>query len=158
MVLPQLACQDGTLLVVGREDFRVEQARQILHVDDLCNECGNCATFCVHQGKPYLDKPRLFLNEEDFEREEDNAFLVQGHLIRRREGGVESRLSVQGEHLTFENAQVRLDLDEEFEVRASVVKERFGGLLSLRAAAEMVTLLNGVRASLPFLLAAHSKD
>ncbi|MFH1609897.1 MAG: putative selenate reductase subunit YgfK, partial [Candidatus Bipolaricaulota bacterium] len=68
-VLPVLACADGRLTVVGEEAFEVRQPRQIVHVDDLCNECGNCATFCVHQGKPYLDKPRLFLREEDFRKE-----------------------------------------------------------------------------------------
>src|SRR6185369_3611145 len=26
---------------------------QILHVDAYCNECGNCATFCPWQGRPY---------------------------------------------------------------------------------------------------------
>ena len=26
---------------------------QILHLDALCNECGNCATFCPWDGKPY---------------------------------------------------------------------------------------------------------
>ena len=50
----------------GHGAFRVAQARQIVHVDDLCNACGNCETFCVHQGKPYRDKPRLFLTREGF--------------------------------------------------------------------------------------------
>ena len=27
--------------------------RQIVHMDGLCNECGNCGTFCPHAGLPY---------------------------------------------------------------------------------------------------------
>ncbi len=70
LTLPRLACRDGKLVVIGQEAFQVKQTRQIVHLYDLCNECGNCATFCVHQGKPYQDKPRLFLQESDFRQEE----------------------------------------------------------------------------------------
>jgi len=46
----RFSCVDGKLLTVGSEAFEVRQGRQIVHIDDLCNECGNCTTFCVHQG------------------------------------------------------------------------------------------------------------
>jgi putative selenate reductase len=36
------------------------QGLQILHLDYLCNECGNCGLFCPYEGKPYLGKPTLF--------------------------------------------------------------------------------------------------
>jgi putative selenate reductase len=29
--------------------------RKVVHVDAMCNECGNCATFCPRGGKPYED-------------------------------------------------------------------------------------------------------
>ncbi len=91
--LPVLACHNGGLAVAGQEAFEIRQARQIVHVDDFCNECGNCATFCVHQGKPYADKPRLFLQRADFQLEDDNAFYIEGNTIWRREAGQESRLT-----------------------------------------------------------------
>ena len=165
--LPILSCQNGRLTVAGGETFAVEQARQILHVDDFCNECGNCATFCVHQGKPYADKPRLFLEEAGFHLENDNAFYIEAGTIRRRDGGRESRLTVQNGGYTFENAHVRLGLlpgrpsapttegrARCWEIGESVVKEPFEGILSLKEAAEMAVILEGVGASLPFLLAA----
>jgi putative selenate reductase len=151
--LPLLACQNGELAVVGQESFRVKQVRQILHIDDFCNECGNCATFCVHQGKPYADKPRLFLQRSDFELEMDNAFYIEGDTVWRREGGQESRLTVQGKGFTFENAHVRLGLLPSWEIGESVAKEPFEGMLSLKEAAEMAVILAGVSALLPFLLA-----
>jgi putative selenate reductase len=149
--LPVLACRDGALAVVGEEVFQVTQTRQIVHVDDFCNECGNCATFCVHQGKPYADKPRLFLQEADFQLEDDNAFYVENDRIRRREGGREASLTAQNGALTFENSLVRLGLSPEFEVMEMTLKERFEGTLSLREAAEMGVLGRGIRDSLPFL-------
>ena len=64
---PSLAVQGGEL---GRrrrlEPFRVDQNRQIVNINDFCNECGDCETFCVHEGRPLCEKPRLFLNEADF--------------------------------------------------------------------------------------------
>ncbi len=85
----QLVCQDGGIAVAGGEAFDVVQTRQILHVDDWCNECDDCETFCVHEGKPFFDKPRLFLTEADYLLETDNAFHVDGDTYpatRRRQG------------------------------------------------------------------------
>ena len=51
---------------------------QILHVDGMCNECGNCAVFCPYSGKPYRDKFTLFWSEEDFANSENEGFLMTG--------------------------------------------------------------------------------
>ena len=153
-MLPLLACQNGRLAVAGGESFRVEQARQVLHVDDVCNECGNCATFCVHQGRPYADKPRLFLEEAGFQQQDDNAFYIEAGSIRRRDGGRESRLTMYDGGFTFENAHVRLSLLPDWEIGEAVVKEPFEGMLSLKEAAEMAVILKGARDSLRFLVAA----
>ncbi len=152
-MLPVLACRDGVLSTVGEEAFQVAQTRQILHVDDFCNECGNCATFCVHQGKPYTDKPRLFLQEADFQHEDGNAFFIQGDTILRREGGREASLTVHDGQITFENAHLRLGLSPDFKVEEMILKEAFTGTFTLKEAAEMSVILQGVTASLPFLVA-----
>jgi len=158
MEVPRLACQDGTLQVAGEETFRVAQTRQILHVEDFCNDCGNCTTFCVHQGQPFVDKPRLFLNEKDFERAEENAFHIeqgeQGWTIYRREGGEKSRLTLDkdGSGMTFENHQLSLRLGPDSSMMSMTLKESFGGAFSLRYTAEMIVILTGVLNSLPFLL------
>jgi putative selenate reductase len=51
---------------------------QILHVDGMCNECGNCAVFCPYSGRPFKDKFTLFWSEEDFADSENNGFLPLG--------------------------------------------------------------------------------
>ncbi len=50
--------------------------RQILHLDRLCNECGNCKTFCPHGGAPYLDKLTLFETTEDFNNSNNSGFVI----------------------------------------------------------------------------------
>jgi putative selenate reductase len=149
--LPTIAYREGQLVVAGEEPFAIAQTRQIVHLDDLCNECGNCATFCVHQGKPYLDKPRLYLREADFAREMDNAFYIQDSTIRARQAGREARLTVADKSLTFENEQMRVRLSPEFELLEMEPKQRFEGTRSLRLAAEMAVLHRGLTTSLPFL-------
>lgn len=49
---------------------------QIIHVDMMCNECGNCMTFCPWNSAPYKDKFTLFANERDFCDSENSGFLA----------------------------------------------------------------------------------
>ena len=49
---------------------------QILHVDRMCNECGNCEMFCPYSSGPYKEKFTLFINEEDFYDSTNSGFLV----------------------------------------------------------------------------------
>ena len=51
---------------------------QILHVDGMCNECGNCAVFCPYDSRPYKDKFTLFRSREDLENSENQGFLPLG--------------------------------------------------------------------------------
>jgi putative selenate reductase len=150
--VPRLTCRDGELIISGTQPFHICQTRQILHVDDFCNECGNCATFCVHQGKPYLDKPRLFLEEDAFLSESDNAFTIRRNIIRSRSGGVESRLVVDGSVLFFENDLVKITCSQGFDIEFLKLKSPFTGTITLQHAAEMLVIYQGVQRTLPFLL------
>ena len=49
---------------------------QILHVDYMCNECGNCRSFCPWDSAPYKDKFTLFANKTDMENSENQGFTV----------------------------------------------------------------------------------
>jgi len=169
LTLPVVACQQGKLVVTGEQAFRVEQSRQIIHVDDFCNECGNCATFCVHDGKPYLEKPRLFLQESDFEQETGNAFYIaradgrhpseESWVIRRRGGadgrhpGEESRLVLRSDTgaMIFEDERLSVSLSPDLEIGSMVLKKEFSGTYALVSLGEMAVILKGVTTSLPFL-------
>jgi len=149
--LPVLSCRDGGLEVSGEETFSLTQRRQILHVDDFCNECGTCATLCVHDGKPYLDKPRLFLNEVNFQQEDGNAFYVRGNEIRSRHAGSEARLIINGDNVQYEDEHVQLTLSPRLAIESMRLKKVFDGELSFLHVATMSTILRGIQGSLPFL-------
>jgi putative selenate reductase len=67
---------------------------QILHVDAYCNECGNCATFCPWQGRPYKDKVTIFSLPQDFDSSTNAGFLVEGSAVRVRQAGKRYDLSI----------------------------------------------------------------
>ena len=49
---------------------------QIVHVDKMCNECGNCAVFCPYASAPYKDKFTLFASEADMADSTNAGFCV----------------------------------------------------------------------------------
>jgi putative selenate reductase len=55
----------------------VDNREQILHIDALCNECGNCETFCPYDSAPYKEKFTLFACEEDMRQSDNPGFLVE---------------------------------------------------------------------------------
>ena len=52
---------------------------QILHVDKMCNECGNCLVFCPYDSAPYKEKFTLFATEKEFESSENKGFYPFGN-------------------------------------------------------------------------------
>jgi putative selenate reductase len=69
------------------------QSLQILHVDALCNECGNCGLFCPYEGEPYRDKATLFEGLDAMGRSRNVGFAVVAGaggarlFFREAEGG-----------------------------------------------------------------------
>ena len=52
------------------------EKHQIIHVDYMCNECGNCKSFCPYDSAPYLDKFTLFADEKDMAQSKNQGFAV----------------------------------------------------------------------------------
>ena len=68
-------CPNRANVVIELPDGR----HQILHVDRMCNECGNCAIFCPYDSAPYRDKFTLFMTKEGFDESVNNSgFLPLG--------------------------------------------------------------------------------
>ena len=70
---------------------------QILHLDAFCNECGNCASFCNHQGRPYKDKFTLFSRPEDFEDSTNSGFFAQADKVLVRLDGKVEECRIDGD-------------------------------------------------------------
>ena len=49
---------------------------QVVHVDWMCNECGNCKSFCPYSSAPYKDKFTVFACEKDFEDSTNQGFVA----------------------------------------------------------------------------------
>ena len=49
---------------------------QVIHVDYMCNECGNCKSFCPYASAPDKDKFPLFANEKDMADSKNDGFVV----------------------------------------------------------------------------------
>jgi putative selenate reductase len=159
--LPVLAVVDGAAAVTGSQPFTIEQRLQVAVLTDLCNECGNCVTACPTSGRPYVDKPRLYLDREAFEAQASNAFMLLGDgVVEGRFDGETHRIAVApGEpdrplgRLEYTTPRVRavLDSDTLALVEATPTGSADGETLSLQPAAVMATLLAGVTGSLPHL-------
>ncbi len=53
-------------------------SHQILHVDKMCNECGNCTQFCPYHSEPCHDKFTLFQTAEDMDDSHNAGVLFLG--------------------------------------------------------------------------------
>lgn len=59
------------------EILEIASGKIILHVDALCNECGNCAYPCVEPCLPYKDRITLFSDIESFEDSENQGLYIE---------------------------------------------------------------------------------
>ena len=66
-------CPNRANVVIRVDGFK--NKRQTIHLDGLCNECGNCESFCPHRGAPYKDKFTVFIDKKDFDISEQTGFI-----------------------------------------------------------------------------------
>jgi len=73
----QTICENCVDVCPNRANIAVtvDGRPQIVHIDFMCNECGNCEVFCPYSSAPYLDKLTLYISEEDFINSKNNGFL-----------------------------------------------------------------------------------
>jgi len=118
-------------------------------------------TACPTSGRPYVDKPRLYLDRADFEAQSSNAFMLLGNgVIEGRFGGETHRVAVNGApaggsggrvEYTAPGVRAVLDRDTFALAEATPTGTADGASLSLEPAAVMATLLAGVTGSLPHI-------
>jgi len=152
-LLPELSVTGGKIVAGAPTRFAAEQRLQVAVLTDFCNECGNCVTACPTSGTPYRDKPRLYLDREDFEAQAANAFmLLDGGVMEGRFDGQTHRIRAGGriayEAPTFHALLDPATLDL---IEATPTGGAEGQVLSLEPAAVMATLLAGLRASMPHI-------
>ena len=68
------SCPNRAIVVIKLSVGR----HQILHIDKMCNECGNCTQFCPYASEPCRDKFTLFQTKEDMEDSRNAGVLFLG--------------------------------------------------------------------------------
>jgi putative selenate reductase len=93
---------------------------QVVHIDSMCNECGNCGIFCPHIGLPYKDKLTLFRSQEDFHDSANKGvlFINDHELWIRDESGMEFLCSDHDARLS-----------KEYKAVINAIKENHGYLI-----------------------------
>lgn len=64
----------------------LEANYQIAHIENMCNECGNCHMFCPKGGFPYLKKTTIYKNLEEYKDSKNLGLLRVGEdkfLLRK---------------------------------------------------------------------------
>ena len=155
--LPEIQREGEGFTITGTLPIRVDQSFQIAIQTDFCNECGNCATFCPTAGRPYKDKPRLYLREAEFMAESDNAFRV---FHQNGAWSIQGRFNHATHELSLKDVWVYSNpkftahiAPETWSIQSIQFSSTCEGkaLLSLLPAATMAVLLNGIRESLSYL-------
>ena len=82
-------CPNRANTIVAVPGFH--DAVQVVHLDGPCNECGNCATFCPWDGKPYRDKFTVYADEASF-----SAGVNPGFFAAWKAGRAAGKLRADG--------------------------------------------------------------
>ncbi len=145
--IQKITGNNGLYEVTEAGEFILKQKLQILHLADWCNQCGNCATFCPSAGKPYRDKPHLYLNRNSFETGKDGYFYDKENDALW--GFLENRkviFSEKEDRFVFESSICQIEISKTgFRVLAVEVREKGNFAVSLQTAAEMRVIRDGAR-------------
>jgi len=117
-VCPNLANQyyevEPFTFVSGDFRFEIKQTIQTCNIGEFCNECGNCKTFCPTSGAPYMDKPKMWITREAFDKAPSGFhFCVEYEnktLLHKTELGI-GKLVQTADGFVFDrnNAQLKFD-------------------------------------------------
>ena len=148
--LQKLVVEQGNYEIIDDIPFEIKQGIQILNMDNFCNECGNCATFCPTADAPYKNKPKVFLTRAAFEAASSGYFLDDsGNRTRLlgKKAGLQSVLEEKKETFIFENESVKasLGMNGLTVLEASIKSPSKEGTISLKEAANMYVILQGMK-------------
>jgi NADPH-dependent glutamate synthase beta subunit-like oxidoreductase len=152
--LPTLTAVGGDIIAGNTAPYRADQQFQIAVLTDFCNECGNCVTACPTSGRPYVDKPRIYLDRGDFEAEKTNAFMMFD------DGSIESRVDGETHRMVLNGVveysspafHARLEAGTLNLIEATPIGDRTDGeAFSVRPAADMYVVLKGLTGSMAHL-------
>ena len=69
-------CPNDAFFNITSPQDHIEGRQQYFVLAELCNECGNCMTFCPEDGDPAQIKPKLYTDAAVFAARDDQGFLI----------------------------------------------------------------------------------
>lgn len=117
-------CPNRANICIDVREFGIfDNPYQIIHYDAYCNECGNCETFCPHDGGPYKKKFTMFSTLEDFNTSTNSGFIALSD-------GIDIRLDGKIIHSTLkEDGSVDAPIPEEINVLIQKIFSSYSYLL-----------------------------
>ncbi len=128
-------CPNRANIPIITKSSLMKDINQIVHLDSLCNECGNCETFCPYNGAPYKAKLTYFSAEKDFEAGSNDGFY-----FKKMGGNKLCRLRIRGkeENIVFSEADTINDsaFEKSGEINKAIelikaIKKNYSYLLSI---------------------------
>lgn len=117
-------CENCVDSCPNRANVAIEMAdgsHQIIHVDKMCNECGNCTQFCPYASEPCHDKFTLFQTKEDlYDSENAGVFFISATKVLVRTFGEPKEYD-----LTVDST-----LPAELEVLIVTLRDKYGYLFA----------------------------
>ena len=95
---------------------------QIVHVDKMCNECGNCTQFCPYASEPCHDKFTLFQTAEDMVDSHNAGVLFLG--------GDKVRVRTFGEPKDYDLGDASNGLPADLETLIVTLRDKYGYLFA----------------------------
>ncbi len=143
--LQKVINKNGKVKIVDDGIFKIKQSYQILNIDNYCNECGNCETFCPTSGKPYKDKPKIYLDRKSFDDGEKGYFLDDNILNFKLNGEIFT-LQKEGSFYNFQSEifSAKLDIND-FSINKIEFKNKPVKEISTKIAVEMKIIMNAIR-------------
>lgn len=119
-------CENCTEVCPNRANIAIHvpgaKMHQIIHVDYMCNECGNCRSFCPYDSAPYQEKFTLFAAAEDMEDSKNDGFAFTDD-----KGGVQVRLG--GDCLSYRVGTDSKELPKELAAIIDTVYKEYSYLI-----------------------------
>jgi len=134
---------DGKPEVIAWNEFEVKQKYQIININDFCNECGNCETFCPTSGAPYKIKPKFALSEDSFNEITSGYYFKNDSLLFKDNGGF-SEIKIDADKIFYSDPNYTLIFNLDFsllegkqktntpEVNSEKIIEMYYYLISLK--------------------------
>ena len=146
----QAVYKNGKEFVQENGEFSISQSYQVLNIDDFCNKCGNCTTFCPSCDSPYINKPKFYLTLENFKKEDSGYFLTKD-LILKKYNSTEISLKNHSETYLFKTKELIAEIDKKsFKVLNVDFKEKKDQQIDIKDALELIFLYISLKDINPF--------